>query len=202
MTASLSNADTTALLVIVLLVLFMARRTYRLSQGTPYSSVRIFGYGAYSTVLFAVLAATTIYVAVGAWGTIAFGLVAVYAAVGIAVGAVVIPRVRRVVQFEPHPDGRLYYRLPVIIPALSLVLFVVRVGVEIGLFGLASIATFSLPTSVSPGALYLLIGADLLFVGSVGLLYGRALGVRAGYAEFVAHRTPAGAPSATPPPLP
>jgi hypothetical protein len=178
----------------------MARRTFALTRGTPYSSVRIFGYGAYSTVLFAVLAATTIYVAAGSWGPIAYGLVAAYAAVGLAVGGLVIPRVQRLVRFEPHPDGRLYYRLPVIIPALSLVLFVVRIGIEIALFGLASIENFSLPTSVGAGALYLLIGADLLFGGSVGLLYGRAFGIRAGHADYLAAHgsptptTPANAP--------
>lgn len=197
--SSLTGADQTAILVLAVIVLLMARRTYALQQGTPYSTLRIFGYGAYSTALFVILAASTIYLAVGSWGPIAYALVGVYAVAIASIAWAVRPRVRRLVRFEMRPDGRLYYRLPVIVPALSLALFVVRVGVQIGLFGLASVATFTLPTSVGPGVLFVLIAADLLFGGSVGLLFGRALGIRGAHGEYATR--PVVSPGASETPL-
>lgn len=177
----ISSADEGAVVFILVIVFIMARRTYALSQGTVYSTGRVFGYGAFSTFLFAVLAASTIYVAATVWGSVALALIVPYIGVIFAAAAVVEPHVRRRVTFERRDDGRLYYRLPVLIPVLSLVLFVVRVGVDIGLFGLATLTTFTVPASVSSLDLAILIGADLVYGTSIGLLYGRGLGVRSAY---------------------
>jgi hypothetical protein len=178
---SLSSADTTALVFLVIIVLIMVRRTYALSQGTAYNPARVFGYGAFSSLLFVVFAATTIYVAVGTWGLVALALIAPYAGIVVASALVAEPRVRRLVKFEEHPNGQVYFRLPLIVPVLTVILFVVRVGIEVWMFGLNSIATFTLPTSLSVGALAVLIGFDLLYGVSVGLLFGRGFAIRGAY---------------------
>lgn len=178
---ALSAADASALVVLVLLVLFMARRTYNLAQGAPYSPGRVFAYGGFSAVLFVFFAASTVYVAVGTWGPVAFVLLAPYAAVVAGGAALAEPRIRRLVTFEERGDGRVYYRLPWVVPGLTVVLFVVRAAVEIWQFGLAAIGSFTFPTSLSLGALEILIAFDLLYGGSIGLLVGRGLAVRAAF---------------------
>jgi hypothetical protein len=183
MSAPTSTPITGGVIVLAIIVLIMVRRTYALSQGTPYSPTRVFSYGAFSTVVFAVLAASTIYVAVGTWGLVGLALVAPYALVVVLAASVAEPRVRRLVRFEDQPDGRLFYRLPLVIPVLTMVLFLVRVAVEILLFGLTAFLTFSFPTSLPFGALLVLIAVDLLYGGSIGLLYGRAFAVRAAFRE-------------------
>ena len=185
----LSSADESAILFLVIIVAIMIRRTYALSQGTPYSTARVFGYGAFSMVLFALFAASTIYVAVGSWGPIGYALVAPY--IGVVIGSALIaePRIRRLVKFEERAGGVLYYHLPIVVPVLNLVLFVVRLGIEIWLFGLSTITSFQFPTSLPIGALEILIAFDLLFGISIGLLIGRGLAV---HRAFLArpHDTP------------
>jgi hypothetical protein len=183
MTSPTPTPIAAGVIILAILVLFMARRTYALSQGTPYTPGRVFAYGGFSTLLFAVLAASTIYVAAGTWGPIGLALVAPYALVVLSAAWVAEPRVRRLVRFEEHPDGRMYYRLPLVIPIITMVLFLVRVTIEILLFGLTAFFTFSFPSTLPLGSLLILIAVDLLYGGSVGLLYGRAFAVRAAFRE-------------------
>ncbi|HXW67303.1 MAG TPA: hypothetical protein VEL82_05465 [Thermoplasmata archaeon] len=179
--SGLSTADTSAIVFLALIVLIMARRTYLLSQGAPYSTGRVFGYGGFSMVLFGYLAASTLYVAWTVWGDVAFALIAPYAGVVVGAALFAAPHVRRRVTFESRGDGRIYYRLPLLLPLLSLVLFVARVAAEIAMFGLASLASFAVPTSVSVTQLSVLIAFDLLYGSSIGLLIGRGLGVRSAF---------------------
>jgi hypothetical protein len=181
MSAPTSAPVTTGVIVLVLIALLMVRRTYALSQGTPYSPVRVFGYGAFSSFLFVAFGASTIYVAVGTWGWIGLALIAPYAGVVVGAALLVRPRVQALVRFERRNDQQLYYRLPIVIPVLTLVLFVVRASVEIYLFGLNALVTFTFPTSAPLGTLLILIAVDLLYGVSIGLLYGRGLGVRDAY---------------------
>jgi len=179
--SGVSGADEGAIIFILVIVFVMARRTYVLSQGAVYSSARVFGYGGFSAILFVVLAASTIYVASTVWGPLALALIAPYLGVVVASALLVEPHVRRRVTFERREDNQLYYRLPVLIPLLSLVLFVVRVSVEIELFGLSTLTSFTVPTTVTSTALAILVGADLVYGVSIGLLFGRGIGVRNAY---------------------
>jgi hypothetical protein len=190
MSPPVTGPETTGLIILAIIVLLLVRRTYRLSQGTPYSTTRVFGYGAFSTLVFVVFGASTIYVAVGTWGWTALALIAPYALVVLGAAWVARPRVQALVKFERRSDGQLYYRLPIVIPVVTLVLFVVRASVEVLLFGLNALVTFTLPTSVSVGTLVILIAVDLVYGSSIGLLYGRGLGVRAAYEAGPAHETP------------
>jgi hypothetical protein len=185
MAPSLSNADVSAIIFLALVVLIRVRRTYRLSRGAPYTPATVFAYGGFSTVVFVLLAASTVYVAVGTWGPLALALLAPYAAIVAGAAWVAYARVRARVRLERSADGQLVYRLPVIVPAISVVLFVVRVGIEIALFGLNAIATFSIPTTVSTASLLVLVGADLVYGVSIGVLLGRGFGVRVAASRFL-----------------
>jgi hypothetical protein len=187
----LSSADASAVVVLALIVLVMVRRTYALSQGTVYGPVRVFAYSGFSMFLFGFFAASTVYVAVGTWGTAAYALLAPYAAIVAGAALAVEPRIRPLVRFEDRADGSLYYHLPLVVPVLSLGLFLARLAVEIALFGLSAIAAFSFPTTLPLGALELLIAFDLLFGLSIGLLIGRGLAVRR---AFLARSTTPHAP--------
>jgi hypothetical protein len=179
-----------AIAVLGIIVLALARRTYRLSTGVPYSPLGLFGYGGFSSILFVLFGASTLYVAVGTWGPVGLALVAPYAGVVALAAFVAKPRVERRVHFETREGGALYYRLPVVIPVLSLVLFGVRIAVEVVLLGLQVLVSFTVPSTLAPTALAILIGADLLYGSSVGLLIGRGLGVRGAHASYVGQPHP------------
>ena len=189
MTSAASQAAP-AILVLALIVLLLARRTYRLTTGVLYSPSRLFSYGGFSAFLFVLFGTTTIYVAVGTWGPVAYGLVAAYAGVVVAAAVIARPRVERLVRFETRADGQLYYMLPIIIPALTLALFVVRVTAEVLLLGFQVLVSFTLPTSLPPPELGLLIAVDLVYGSSIGMLVGRGLGVLRAHAAYAARSTP------------
>jgi hypothetical protein len=180
--ATLSSSDQSGLIVLAIIVLIMARRTYMLSQGARYGPTRIFAYGAFSMFLFAYLAGSTIYLAWAVWGPLALALLAPYLAIIAAAAWAFRPVVERHVKFETRADGAVYYRLPVILPVLTLVFFLARVGAEIALFGVGFIATLAIPAGVTSLSLAILIALDLLFGTSIGMLIGRGLGVRGAYA--------------------
>ena len=147
-------------------------------QGTRYSTGRLVAFAAFYILLFVALAFTTLYAAVGTWGSDAALLLAPYVAVPTLAAVLVVPYVRRIVRFERRDDGRWYYRLPWLIPVLYLALFVFRILAEFAVFGVAGLVfSFPLPAPPSVGALEILIGVDLLFGFSLGLLVGRGIGV-------------------------
>ena len=185
-----------AFLILAILVLFMVRRTIRLVQGTRYSAARQFALTGFYVLLFVALAGGTIWVATSSWGIVGLGLVAPYAAVVVGAALLATPYVRRIVRFEQRAPGVWYYRLPWIVPALYVILFVVRLVLEVALFGPASVASFTLPTSVPTATLLILIAVDLLYGGSTGILLGRSFGV------YYAHRDLERAGGTGAPPLP
>ncbi len=189
---------TEGVVFLVLIVALLARRTYRLVTGVRYASDRLAVFAGFYVFLFAALAFTTLYAAVGAWGTVGGLLVAPYVAVPAAAAVLAEPYVRRIVRFEPRGDGHLYYRLPWLIPVLYLVLFVLRFGLELAIFGFALVTSFFLPTSIPVGLLLVLVGVDLLFGFSTGLLIGRTVGVYRGHADFEKAAASAPLPSAPP----
>lgn len=183
------------IVILALLVLLMGRRTYLNLYGTRYTAGRMFAFLGYAVVFFALFAGTTIYAAIGTWGDLAWTLPAPYLAVPGVVAALTVPHVRRVVRFEDRADGQTYFRLPWVVPVLYLVLFTLRLAIEVVLFGFAAILAPTLPTSLPPAVLVVVIGFDLLYAVSVGLLFGRAVGVGRAYAArndaLRARRSPA-----------
>jgi len=200
MSAPPVSSLTPALVVLALFIFIMARRTVGQLQGTRFSAGRLFGFAGFYVLLFALLAAATLYAAVTNWGTAAYALFAPYVAVPAAAAYLAAPYVRRVVRFELRSDGQWYYRLSWHVPVLYLSLFVARIVAEVAVLGLSAVlVTFPPPAPSSAGAVEILIGVDLLFGLSLGLLVGRGIGV------YRAHRdlsSSSGAPSPPSPPLP
>jgi hypothetical protein len=196
MSAAASNLTPEAV-VLIFIVLILARRTYAQIQGARYSVERLAVFAGFYVLLFAALAAGTLHAALAAWGTPAYLLIVPYAVVPAVSALVAAPYIERVVRFELRPDGIWYYRLSWHIPVLYLVLFVARIAAEVAVFGgSAVLVTFPPPSPPSVAALYLLVGVDLLFGVSLGLLIGRGLGV------YRAHRALPPTPGTAPPPLP
>jgi len=201
MSAPLPPSVTPALIFLVLIVLILARRTILQLVGARYSTGRLFGFAAFCVLLFVALAFSTLYAAVAAWGPNAYLLLAPYVAIPVVAAVFAAPYVRRVVRFERREDGQWYYRLAWHIPVLFLVLFLARIVAEIAVFGLAGvIVTFPPPAPPSVAGLLILVGVDLLFGLSLGLLLGRGIGVYEAHRDLPAEAgTP---PSPPPPPLP
>jgi len=195
--SSLSGAAP-ALVFLVLLIFLVARRTIRQVQGAPFSVPRLFVFAGLYVLLFGALAFTTLYAAVGTWGENAYLLLGPYIALPVVAGVLAAPYVRRIVRFERRESGEWYYRLSWHVPVLYLALFTVRLVAEVAVFGAAGLVpSFPPPAPPSTGALEILVGVDLLFSVSLGLLLGRGVGV------VWAHRDlPAEAHAPSPPPSP
>ncbi len=197
MSASTAANLAPTILVLVVIVLLLARRTYAMIQGAAYSSGRVFAYGGFYVFLFALLAASTLYAAYSLWGSVAFVLVAPYVATVVVVGLLATPYVRREVKFEQRGDGLWYYKLPWHVPVLVLALFIVRLGTELAIFGASAVTSFTLPASLPSSLIFVLIAIDLLFAVSVGLLLGRGLGVYRAHQDLLATQAGGAAPLAS-----
>jgi hypothetical protein len=182
MSAGLPPGLTAAAVFLVLIVLVVARRTYRQIYGAPYSTGRLFVFAGFYVLLFGFLAFGTLYAAVALWGPDAFLLLVAYGAVPTAAAVLAAPYVERVVRFERRPNGAWYYRLSWHVPVLYLGLFITRIAAEIAIFGLSAVLiSFPPPAPPSMAALAILMGVDLLFGLSLGLLVGRGVGVYRAY---------------------
>jgi hypothetical protein len=201
MSAPPASSATPEIVFLVLIIIILARRTVLQLQGSRFSVGRLFVFAGFYTLLFVALAFATLYAATVTWGTSGYGLIVPYIAVPALGGVFAAPYIRRIVRFERRDDGEWYYRLSWHIPVLYLALFTARIVAEVAVFGLAGVEfTIPPPAPPSTGALEILIGVDLLFGLSLGLLLGRGVGV------FLAHRdlpaSPTGPSSPPSPPLP
>jgi len=199
MTAPNLSSVAPGVILLAVIVLVIARRTIRQIQGARYSVGRLVVFASFYVLLFVALASATLYAAVVAWGSDAYVLLVPYLAIPLVGAYLTAPYIRRVVHFERRGDGAWYYRLSWHIPVLYLALFTARIAAEIAVLGIAG-AEPSIPPPPPPsvGALEVLIGVDLMFAASLGLMVGRGLGV------VRAHRDLPAEPTASPPspPLP
>ena len=182
---------------LVILVLILVRRTLGLVRGTRYSLPRLITFAGLYALLFGALGALTIYAAVGTWGPIGGTLSVPYAAVVLGAALLAAPYVQRIVRFERREGGAWYYRLPGIVPVLTLGLFLLRFVAEIAVFGIQAVSSPVLPSTLPENVLGVLVGIDLLFGVSVGLLLARAIGVSRAFRAL-----PPAPEATTAPPLP
>jgi len=180
-----SSNLTPALVIVALFVVILVRRTVLLVQGARYSTGRLIVFSAFYVLLYVALAGSTIAAAVALWGPDALLLLLPYAGAVAAATLVALPYVRHIVRFEERGPGEWYYRMPWLVPVIYLVLFLVRFATEIVVFGPAAVTSFTFPT-VSAGLLELLIGIDLLYSASTGLLVARGVGVYQAHQKLVA----------------
>ena len=176
--------------LLLIVVFILVRRTLRMLSGTRYSADRLIAFAGIYVLLFAALAAATLYAASISWGPNALVLIAPYVALPVAAAWVVAPYVQRIVRFERRDNDEWYYRLTWHIPALYLSLFVARFFAEIVVYGPSAAFAFPPPAPPSGPALWVLIGVDLLFAISLGLLVGRGLGVFRAYRALPATPLP------------
>lgn len=187
-----SSLESTAL-VLALLVFFVVRRTVLGLRGAAYSPERLFAFGGFALVILSLCGSTTLYAAYGSWGLGCLVLLAPYAATVVATTTFTEPHVREVVQFETRGEGRVYYRLSWLVPVLYAILFTARIAVEFLVLGATSFGTITFPSTLPTPLLLTSIAFDLLYAVSVGLLLGRAFGVRRAYLDA---RPSTGAPPA------
>lgn len=186
---------TGAIVLLAVVVLFLARRAYAMATGVRYSLARMWVFAGFYILLFAVLALGTLYGAVVTWGPDAYGLIAAYVGLPAAAAGVAAPYVRRVVRFERWANGEWYYRLGWQIPALYLALFVARLVAEVVVLGPSAIVVaFPPPVPSTTDALLILLGVDLLFSVSTGLLIGRGVGVYRAHRDLQSDGSPVPSP--------
>jgi hypothetical protein len=193
MSGGLNANDFSAIIFVVIVVLIVVRRTYYMLRGAVASPARLIGY---SVVVAALFAATV---------AVSYGVVPVYAfaadaAVLVAAALLALPYVRRHVHFEQRPPSTdWYYRLSPWIPLSYVVLLVVRISLLFAILGPSAFNFAPVTTTLSTPALLTLVGVDLLFALSTGLLVGRNAGVLLALREKVAGSPPV--PSAAESPL-
>jgi hypothetical protein len=198
--ASGSSSLEPALIVLGLLVLLMARRTYLMVRGAPVRPGRLAVFAAFYVGLFVLTLAAT---SVGTpWYLYALDGAILLAASGLATGYV-----RDHVHLERRPPAQeWYYRLHPWVPLSYMVLFVSRIAIALWVLGPSAIGFAVAPAvSLPPGAALLLDVVDALFGLSTGILVGRSVGVYLAYESAVAReRASTGRPLATgvPPPPP
>ncbi len=185
---SISSSQAEVLGILLLFVLWASYRTYRMTRGASASPQRLATITGLYLFLFALSAASDALLF-----PIAFVGVEV---VLLLVGAVLTTfYVRRHVEISPHPQWGWSYRLSFALPAVYLILFCTRMGVDLlllgGIPGLTTSSTSPLP-SVSGLSLVILAVVDALFAVSAGLITGRSVGVYLALRDHQAKPPPSG----------
>jgi hypothetical protein len=185
MAISPTDLSSTVFFVAVIALVYVRRILLSIS-GTPVSGTRLALYSVFVGVLFA-LAIVTGY-SIVPWY--------LYPALGAAVVAaffVAEPYVRSRVVVEERGAGRWVYRLSPIVPLVYVLLFVVRLLLDLFVLNLDPLVSSFGPVTVSAGAAAVLVVIDVLFALSTGLVLGRNVGVYRAYAARL-RGPPASAP--------
>lgn len=164
-----TSAQATEIAVTLLIVLIVGRRVVGMVQGTVLSVPRLFGFAAVFVALWGIVIFGSI--PTPPWYSLLDDVVAV-----VATALIATPLVERRVVLEHRPNGDWVYKLPVVVPALYLGLFVIRVVVELFVVGTTPFGGASTVT-LSPTQSGILQVVDVLFSISVGLLVARSWAV-------------------------
>ncbi|HEV2317761.1 MAG TPA: hypothetical protein VGV89_09360 [Thermoplasmata archaeon] len=169
-----SSSEATALAIEALIVLVIARRSYSLTQGVPYSPVRL---AASSVLILFIWTVSELEAfALTPW---AFPyLIGIDVAILVAASLASIPVAARHTEVTRTAGGGGTVRIGFAFAAIFLVLFVARIAIEAALFPGA--LSFGPPPSGYPPVDQQAVVAivDALFSLSAGLLVGRSLGIR------------------------
>jgi hypothetical protein len=188
-TPTFSGSDATSIVIVAVIVLILVRRVIGMVRGAPVRPARMFAI----TALFVALLAFTLLLSFSQLPIWTYGVDVVVLLVAAAIAS---QWVRRQVVME-WKNGEWTYRLGVLIPVVYLVLFVVRLTLDLVVLGVNPFAgTPPGTTPLSGQALLVVAVVDALFAFSTGLLVGRTVGV---YLEYEA-RLQAGPPGSPPAP--
>ena len=168
--ATLSGADATSVVLFAIIVLIIVRRVIGMVRGSAVRPARMFAVAA----LLAGLLVITLLLSYGQLPVWTYGV-----DVAVLVGASVLATgwVRRRVVLD-WKDGAWTYRLGPLLPVVYLVLFVVRLALDLVVLGINPFA--GTPPSATPltgTTLGIVAVVDALFAFSTGLLVGRTVGV-------------------------
>jgi hypothetical protein len=190
---ALSSANASTLVILALIVLLIGRRIVLMVRGAPVRPFQMFAIAALLVALFAFALAFS-FSELPAWTYAVDGVILVVATV------LATRWVRRRVVLQ-WVRGAWTYRLGALIPAVYLVLFVVRLALEF--LGLGGNPFAGSPPGTAPLAglaLVVVTVVNALFAFSTGLLAGRTVGVYLEYRKLPAGGpvpAPSGAPGAT-----
>jgi hypothetical protein len=190
MAFTLSGADESALVFLALIVLIIGRRVAMMVRGAPVRTERILATAVLFSALFVLVLAESYFQV--PWWTYAIDAAVLAVTIVLTIGYV-----RRHVVFEQR-DGAWYYRLHPVIVVAYLVLFVVRLALDLVVLGINPFAPPTSGPALAGTTLVLVAVVDALFSLSTGLLIGRSVGVVLEYRA----KTAAGTLPTPPPPPP
>ncbi|MCI4373278.1 MAG: hypothetical protein L3K02_06525 [Thermoplasmata archaeon] len=172
--ASYNSAELTAIVIQLIIVLVIVRRSYLMTQGVPYSLSRL----AITPVLILFLWAVTELESTFLTPWAIPYLIALDLAVVVLSSIALIPVAERMTQMYRGPSGEWWYRIGFSLAALFIGTFVIRFAITVLLFPGA------LEYGSSPGGYpsvseqFVLVMVDALFSLSAGLLVARSIGIR------------------------
>jgi hypothetical protein len=169
----LSSSDYTAIFIQAVIVLVIARRSYAMSQGVPFSRARLVLVPILILTLWGVSELESIFLTPWALPYLIVLDVAILA--GTSLGST--PVAERMTSVGRDAAGNWTYRIGFSLAALFLLAFVARLALAIALF--PNSLQFGAPANGYPPAAQQAVLAviDAIFSVSAGLLVGRSLGV-------------------------
>ena len=181
-------ALTTSLILVAIVVFVFVRRILASLRGTRLSEGRLFGYAVLVGAIFVLT--TFAGITILPWYSFVLD-----AAVGAGLAVVSYLHVQQRVVIERVGPDRWIYRLGPLIPILYLVLFVIRLGLDLVVLNIQPFGTSALPASLSPTTIAVFLIVDVLFAASTGLSIGRSVGVYREWQRLRAEPTPPPPPS-------
>jgi hypothetical protein len=190
--ASYTSGELTAILIQVVIVLVVLRRSYAMTQGVPYSGLRLVVLPALILVIWGVTELESILLTPWALPY----LIVLDAGILLATAVGFTGVAEGMTRVERGASGARSYRISFSLAALFLLAFLLRLSLAVALFP-SSLEFGSPPGGFPPAPQQLVLAAvDALFSFSAGLLVARSLGIRRKV------RAAADAPGAVPAPSP
>jgi hypothetical protein len=186
---SYTTAEFTAILIQVVIVLVIVRRSYAMTQGVPFSLARLVVMPALILVLWGITELESTLLT--PWA-IPY-LIVLDLAILIVSGFAFIPVAERMTQVTREPSGDWSYRIGFSLAALFLGAFLIRLTVAVLLFP-SALAFGSSPGGFPPEQQQVVLGViDALFSLSAGLLAARSIGIHRKWKLARAIGSPGGA---------
>jgi hypothetical protein len=170
-----TSAELTSIIIELVIVLVIIRRSYAMTQGVPYSAIRLAVLPALIVLLWGGNAFESIYLT--PWAVPY--LIALDVAILIGVSYAFTPMAARMTHVERDSSGNGSFRIEFSLAALFVVAFVIRIGLAVVLFP-SSLEYGAPPGGFPPVQQQLVIAViDAIFSLSAGLVVARSVGIRA-----------------------
>ena len=176
---SYTSPELTAIVIQVAIVLVILRRSYAMTQGVPYSKLRLVALPALILILWGLSELESTLLTPWAFPY----LIALDLAILIGTALGFTPVAERMTEVNRDPSGNLSYRIGFSLAALFVGAFVIRITVAVALF--PSSLEFGSPSGGFPplGQQVVLGVIDALFSVSAGLILARSMGIQRRWEE-------------------